>query len=72
MRVGHLVVAGADVAGVLAGARRHAVAALAADVAHLVAHLVLPVVTAPPRAHLRAVCAPPPSAIADETEDTRC
>ena len=27
----------------LAGARRHAAAAVAADVAHLVAHLVLPV-----------------------------
>lgn len=47
VRVGHAVVAGADVAGVLAGAGRHAVAALAADVALVVAHLVPPVVGAP-------------------------
>lgn len=49
------VVAGAEVARVLAGARRHAVAAAAADVAHLVAHLVLPVVAAPPQARPAAV-----------------
>jgi len=43
VRVDHGVVAGAEVACLLAGARRHAAAAVAADVAHLVAHLVLPV-----------------------------
>ena len=40
----------------LAGARRHAAAAVAADVAHLVAHLVLPVVAATHHATRRAVC----------------
>lgn len=60
MWVGHLVVAGADVAGVLAGAGGDAVAALAADVALVVAHLVLPVVGAPAQAHFGAVCSPAP------------
>lgn len=50
--VDHVIVAGAEVAGVLAGARRHAVAAAAADVAHL----DLPVVAAPPPARPAAVC----------------
>jgi hypothetical protein len=58
VRVDHGVVAGADVAGVLAGAGRDAVAALAADVALVVAHLVLPVVAATAIAHLWAVCSP--------------
>lgn len=52
----HGVVAGAEVAGVLAGPRRHAAALVAADVAHLVAHLVLPVVAAAHGAGGRAVC----------------
>jgi len=56
VRVDHGVVAGAEVACLLAGARRHAAAAVAADVAHLVAHLVLPVVAATHHATRRAVC----------------
>lgn len=56
MRIDHGVVAGAEVAGVLACSRRHTVAAIAADVAHLVAHLILPVVAAPTQARPRAVC----------------
>lgn len=55
VRVDHGVVAGAEVAGVLSGARGHAAAVVAADVAHLVAHLVLPVVGAPHHARRRAV-----------------
>jgi len=43
------------VACLLAGARRHAAAAVAADIAHLVAHLVLPVVAATHHATRRAV-----------------
>lgn len=50
MWVDHGVVAGAEVAGVLTGAGRDAVAVLAAHVALVVAHLVLPVVAAPPQA----------------------
>jgi poly(3-hydroxybutyrate) depolymerase len=56
VRIDHGVVAGAEVASVLACPRRHTVAALAADVAHLVAHLLLPVATAPTQARPRAVC----------------
>ena len=56
VRVDHGVVAGAEVACLLAGARRHAAAAVAADIAHLVAHLVLPVVAATHHATRRAVC----------------
>jgi hypothetical protein len=44
------------VACLLAGSRRHAAAAVAADVAHLVAHLVLPVSAAALQAARRAVC----------------
>jgi hypothetical protein len=47
--IDHGVVAGAEVAGVLACTRQHTVAA---DIAHL----VLPVVAAPTQAHPRAVC----------------
>ena len=54
--IDHGVVAGAEVAGVLAGPRRHAAALVAADVAHLVAHLVVPVVAAANGAAGRAVC----------------
>ena len=54
--VDHGVIAGAEVACLLAGARRHAAAAVAADIAHLVAHLLLPVVAATHHATRRAVC----------------
>ena len=57
----HVGVAGALVAGVLAGAGGDAAALAAADVAHLVAHLVLPVVGAAAQAHLGAVCKPDPA-----------
>lgn len=53
--VDHVVVAGAEVAGVLPGARRHAPALAAADVAHLVTHLLLPVVAAPHQARRGAI-----------------
>ena len=56
MGVGEGVVAGAEVAGVLACPRRHAAAPVAAGVAHLVAHLILPIVAAPHRARRRAIC----------------
>jgi hypothetical protein len=66
VRVDHGVVAGAEVACVLAGSRRHAAAAAAADVAHLVAHLVLPVVAAAHHATRRAVCS------IDRSADNSC
>jgi hypothetical protein len=54
--VDHVGVAGALVAGVLAGAGGDAVALAAADVAHLVTHLVLPVPAATRLARRRAIC----------------
>jgi hypothetical protein len=53
--INHGVVARAEVAGVLPTSRGNAVASVAADVAHLVAHLLLPVVGASPRARPLAV-----------------
>lgn len=55
MWINHGVVARAEVAGVLPTSRGNAVASVAADVAHLVAHLLLPVVGASPRARPLAV-----------------
>lgn len=66
MWVDHGVVAGAEVAGVLTGAGRDAVAVLAAHVALVVAHLVLPVVAAPPQARRWTVCSG--AAIASATD----
>jgi hypothetical protein len=40
--IDHFVIGGAEVASVLACPRRHAAALVAADVAHLEAHLVVP------------------------------
>ena len=54
--VDHVGVAAALVARVLAGAGRDAVALAAADVAHLVAHLVLPVLRATSLARRWAIC----------------